>query len=152
VGVVTNVPLPQGLEDHHVVTADHMRTVLRTQVDVVLPQGCAVLNADDALCAGLAELCDGDVVFYSRQAEHPALAAHCEQGRRFVTVTGDRVVLHRNRNQSTLLDLSHPVVQGLLAQRIGLPGLLAVTSAALALDIPLPLVRAGLETADRLYL
>lgn len=151
VGVVTNVPAPQGLEDHHILTADQMRTVLRTQVDVVLPGGCAVLNADDELCAGLAELCDGDVVFYTQAAQHPALPAHCEQGRRFVAVDGDRVVLHRNRNQSTLLDLSHPVVRGLLAQHIGLSGLLAVTSAALALDIPLPLVRAGLETADRLY-
>ncbi|MEY2683978.1 MAG: cyanophycin synthetase, partial [Pseudomonadota bacterium] len=138
-------------EDHHILTADQMRTVLRTQVDVVLPGGCAVLNADDELCAGLAELCDGDVVFYTQAAQHPALPAHCEQGRRFVAVDGDRVVLHRNRNQSTLLDLSHPVVRGLLAQHIGLSGLLAVTSAALALDIPLPLVRAGLETADRLY-
>jgi cyanophycin synthetase len=39
---------------------------VRTQVDVVLPNGAAVLNADDPLVAKMAELCDGEVIFFSR--------------------------------------------------------------------------------------
>ncbi|NIC43550.1 cyanophycin synthetase [Aquabacterium sp. A08] len=147
VGVVTDVPLPSGLQDHHILDRDQMRTVLRTQVDVVLPQGCAVLNADDAVCAGLAELCDGDVIFYSQADRHDLQAAHCDAGRRFLLVQQAQVVLWRNHTATPLLDLTHPAVADLLQHHLPLSALLAAVGAALALDLPPPLVRAGVETA-----
>ncbi len=147
VGVVTDVPLPSGLQDHHILDRDQMRTVLRTQVDVVLPQGCAVLNADDAVCAGLAELCDGDVIYYSQADRHDLQAAHCDAGRRFLLVQQAQVVLWRNHTATPLLDLTHPAVADLLQHHLPLSALLAAVGAALALDLPPPLVRAGVETA-----
>ena len=36
------------------------RSIFRSQVDVVLPDGHAVLNAEDELVADFAELCDGE--------------------------------------------------------------------------------------------
>ncbi len=61
---------------------EQMPRVLRTQVDVVLPDGCAVLNADEARCAGAGRLCDGEVVLYSlRRQAHRALTAHRGRGR-----------------------------------------------------------------------
>lgn len=147
VGVVTDVPMPSGLQDHHILDREQMRTVLRTQVDVVLPQGCAVLNADDEICAGLAELCDGDVIFYSQTDHHDLMAAHCDAGRRFLLVQQGQVVLWRNHSATPLLDLSHPAVAALLQNCLSLSALLAAVGAALALDLPPPLVRAGMETA-----
>jgi cyanophycin synthetase len=148
VGVLTAVPEPQGLEDLHILTRDQMRNVLRTQVDVVLPSGCAVLNADDEVCAGLAELCDGDVLYYSTGADHPLLEAHCGAGRRFLLVRDEQIVLVREHGSTPVLDLRQPVVVKLMRQHLPLPSLLAAIGAALALDLAPALIRAGIETAE----
>jgi len=150
VGVVTGVPEPHGLEDHHILTQEQMRTVLRTQVDVVLPNGCAVLNADDEVCAGLAELCDGDVIYYSQQHSHPLLNDHCATGRRFLLVQDGHIVLWRNQGATPLIDLSEPTVAGLM-QGPGLPALLAACAVGLAMDLAPALLRAGVETAAPLF-
>ncbi len=72
---------------------DQLYKVLRTQVDVILPEGTAVLNADDARVLEMAELCDGAVVLYSLRADHPAVAAHRAAGGRAVLVREGRVLL-----------------------------------------------------------
>ena len=50
--------------------------MLRTQVDVVLDNGAAVLNAAIAQVAALAPLCDGDVVLYAQDPTLPAIVEH----------------------------------------------------------------------------
>lgn len=151
IGVVTGVPAPVGLEDHHILDQEQMRTVLRTQIDVVLEQGCAVLNADDEVCAGLAELCDGDVVFYSQAEQHPLLATHANNGKRFVLVQNGQVVQWRNHAVTPLIDLSHPAVAKLLQGPVSLPALLAACATGLAMDLSPALLRAGLETAAPVF-
>ncbi|WP_237269476.1 cyanophycin synthetase [Pseudothauera hydrothermalis] len=146
VGVVTDVPEPQGLEDHDIRTRDDMRKVLRTQVDVVLPQGCAVLNADCEICASLAELCDGDVLLYSTDPRHALAEAHIADGRRFLTLEGQQVVLLQGSRLTPLASLEQPGVAALLG-RIGVTTLLAALGTAVALDLPAELIRAGIETA-----
>jgi cyanophycin synthetase len=146
VGVVTDVPDPVGLEDHYITTREHLRKVLRTQVDVVLPQGCAVLNADCEVSAGLAELCDGDVLLYSTDPRHARREAHVADGRRFVTVDGRQVVLIQASGATGTLDLDHPGIVALL-QHIELPTLLAAIGAGVALGLSPGLIRAGMETA-----
>ena len=149
VGVVTGVPMPEGLGDHHILSHEQMRNVLRTQVDVVLAEGCAVLNADDEVCAGLAELCDGSVLFYTVGADHPLRAEHCsEEGGRFLVVRDQHVVLLAHNRETRVLDLRHPVVVRLLQQHLPLAALLPAVGAALALDMDPALVRAGVETAE----
>ncbi len=151
VGVVTDVAVPQGLQDQYITTLEHMRNVLRTQVDVVLPDGCAVLNADDETCAGLADLCDGDVLYFSQQADHPLLASHCAAGKRFLVVRDRQIVVCQNQTSSPLLELDQPMVNSLLKNQLSLTSLLAAVGAALALDIPPALVRAGIETAALVF-
>ena len=76
VGVVTNMPeTTQILIDQHDIQGpDQMRTVIRTQVDLVLPEGAAVLNAQDDAVVGLAELSDGEVLYYAQDANNPHLS------------------------------------------------------------------------------
>ncbi|MCX7815751.1 MAG: cyanophycin synthetase [Tepidimonas ignava] len=146
IGVVTDVPVPQGLHDHYITTQEQMRKVLRTQVDVVLPEGCAVLNADCEVCAGLAELSDGAVLLYSERPDHLLRAEHVAQGGRFVTVEDGHVVVAQGGNVQPLVPVQHAGVQALV-QRVGLPAALAATGAALALELSPELIRAGLEVA-----
>lgn len=149
VGVVTGVPAPAGLEDHHILTQEQMRNVLRTQVDVVLPDGCAVLNADDSVCLSLAELCDGDVIHYSQHDQTTGIWR--DNGQRMVCVHKNQVVLRQEHNTILVLDLQHPMINSLLQHHAPLPAVLAAVAAALALDIALPLVRAGMETAALVF-
>ncbi|MEN9384256.1 MAG: cyanophycin synthetase [Pseudomonadota bacterium] len=148
VGVVTSVPVPQGLQDHHILTQEQMRNVLRTQVDVVLPNGCAVLNSDDPSCVALAEVCDGNVIFYgsklvAQDAENP------KPGTRQITLQGNSLVLVGSGTPQVLLDLAQPEVAGLLENQLPLPALMAAVAVGIAMEVPQPVLRAGIETAQR---
>jgi cyanophycin synthetase len=84
-GVVLNVS-----SDHlglgYIDTMEQMTKVKRCVVDVVLPGGTAVLNADDPLVAGMAEYCKGSVLFFSRDESSAILVEHCQKGGRAVFV------------------------------------------------------------------
>jgi cyanophycin synthetase len=148
IGIVTSVPGPEGMDDPYIHDMERMRLVVRTQVDVVLKQGCAVLNAEDEIARGLAPLCDGEVILYGTNAEAAALTEHCGAGGRYVTVRGQQVVMCHQQVQTPLLDLSLPALQPVLRQGGSvLSSLLAVVAAAWALDLSPGLVRAAVESS-----
>ena len=93
VGVVTDVGEMPELAGHFIDDAEARYKVVRCAVDIVLPQGAAVLNADDAQVADMARLCDGDVIFFAGSPDHPLLAEHRAAGRRTVFVRGGDVVV-----------------------------------------------------------
>ena len=127
--------------------------MLRTQVDVVLSDGVAVLNAGDATVASLAPLCDGDVIFYAADAETAqgeVVQTHRAAGGRAVLLRGGRVVLATGTQEVTLADLGeHRRARGADAgPRPGLSAevLVASAAAAWALGISPDLMAAGIET------
>lgn len=146
VGVVTDMDGWETLADHDVREPSDMRRVLRCQIDVVLSQGVGVLNADEPAVADLAELCDGQVVFYSQDANHPVIAAHRAQGGRAVVLQGDAVLLLQgNQEQRLGSSASLRPVQGPAPD---LASLLAAIATAVALDITPELIGAGIKTFD----
>lgn len=146
VGVVTDACHTQGLEDHDIQTPEQLRSVVRTQVDVVLPEGAAVLNADDPAVVELADLCDGEVIFYSPKSNHPVLTQHKQQGHRAVTIVDNEVMLKRGEQTTVLFNLSMPAIAKLIKQeKVSHPTLLAACAAAWAMDISPALIRAGLK-------
>lgn len=155
VGVVTDLALDPDKRDalarHDVTGADQLFRVLRTQVDVVLSDGVAVLNAGDAEVADLARLCDGEVMFYAADAaaaQSPAFVAHREAGGRAVLLRGGRVVLATGGQELLLADLGQHRRGS--AGTGGLPPevLAAAAAAAWAMDISPDLMAAGIETFD----
>ncbi len=156
VGIVTDLALDPAraaaLARHDIHEADQLQRVLRTQVDVVLPEGFAVLNAGDAAVASLAPLCDGQVILYAAQADQEPGAAerlriHRAAGGRVVWLRQGRVVLATGAQEQLLPDLGQ---QRRRAAGPGLPPetLLAAVAAAWALDISPDLVAAGIETFE----
>jgi len=125
-----------------------MVKVLRTQVDVVLPEGTAVLNAADPRVAGLAPLCDGAVILYSADAQAPALSAHQSAGGKAVLVRQDRVVLANGSSESFLPGLGRLTVWRATHAGVSLESLLAAVAAAWAMGIPLNLIGAGVEAFE----
>lgn len=148
VGIVTDLDGFEELGAFDIVESDQMVKVLRTQVDVVLPEGTAVLNAADARVAGLAPLCDGDVILYSANPLAPALAEHQNKGGKAVLVRQDRIVLANGSSESFLPGLGRLTAWRATHVGVGLESLLAAVAAAWALGIPLNLIGAGVEAFE----
>ncbi|GAB2913294.1 cyanophycin synthetase [Paralcaligenes sp. KSB-10] len=146
VGIVTNLDPADILPEFYVHEPEQIATVLRTQVDVVLPGGTAVLNADDPLLANMASLCDGAVVFFGMDDTGSTMAEHLAGGGRAVFVRDAWVVLADGRTETRLTEISSiPLTEGgqIVFQ---IRNVLAAVAAAWALDIAPDLIRAGVET------
>jgi cyanophycin synthetase len=148
VGVVTNIDEPDHLGQYYVEDPDRMYNVLRTQVDVVLPSGAAVLNARDPKVAEMAELCDGEVIFFGLTPDLPVLAAHRAAGKRAVFVRDGKVVLATGAAEAPLADVS--AIPLTYAGRVSfqIENVLAAVATGWALGISHDLIRAGVVTFD----
>ncbi|WP_454720413.1 MULTISPECIES: cyanophycin synthetase [Cupriavidus] len=148
VGVVTNIDVPDHLGQYYVEEIGKMYNVLRTQVDVVLDSGVAVLNARDPQVVEMAELCDGDVIFFGLSADLPAIAAHRAAGRRAVFVRDGKVVLATGGRETPLADVA--AIPLTYAGRVAfqVENVLAAVATGWALGISHDLIRAGVVTFD----
>ena len=144
VGVVTDMDGVEALADFHINDGDAMRNVMRCQVDVIVPDGAAVLNAAIPEVAGLAELSDGAVIFYAEDATLPALEAHRAAGERAVFLRDGWLVLADGAQETSLVALD-----SLLPATAADPeALLAAVAATWALGMEPGLISAGLRTFD----
>ncbi len=125
-----------------------MVKVLRTQVDVVLPGGTAILNAGDPRVAGLAPLCDGAVILYAVDAQAEPLMAHAAAGAKAVLVRQGRVVLATGASEAFLPGMSRLALWRARHPDVGIESLLAGVAAGWALGIPLNLIGAGVEAFE----
>ncbi len=150
VGVVMAMPGASGLDDLYITGDDQLPNIVRTQVDVVLPQGAAVLNADDAEVLELANYSDGQVILYSLDTDSPSVAAHRSRKGRAVLARGNDIVLSTGGDETVLLSLSAPDFSSLASDLPAdvRPHVLAAVAAAWALGVPTSLIRGGLLRFD----
>ena len=148
VGIVTNIDPEASLDEFYIDDADHMARVLRTQVDIVLPEGVAVLNAADDRVADLARLCDGSVIFFSVTADIPVMTAHLQAGGRAVFVRNGQVVLATGAEEILVPEFANIVFPSEVQRSLATEAILASAGAAWALDIAADLIGAGIETFD----
>jgi cyanophycin synthetase len=146
VAVVTNIAKGDhlGLGDIH--TTEQLAKVKRTGVDVVLPEGAAVLNAADSLVAPMAEHCRGGVIYFARDGSNPVIVAHRSQGKRAVFARDGKIILAEGTQETQLVSLANvPLTHG---GRVGfnVENSLAAAAAAWAVGVPLEQIRAGLTT------
>jgi cyanophycin synthetase len=144
VGVVTDLGDAADLGEFYIRDQADLTNVVRSQIDVVLSDGAAVLNAADPAVVELAELCDGRVIFYAQDEHNGTMARHRAAGERIVFVREGRIVLAEGSAETPLLELAkikpatarHPET------------VLAAVAAAWALEVPADLICAGLRTFD----
>ncbi|MBX9901909.1 MAG: cyanophycin synthetase [Burkholderiaceae bacterium] len=144
IGVVTDMSGLEKLADYYVSEPEHMFKVMRTQVDVVLPQGAAVLNAGDAQVAELAELCDGSVIFYGMDEALPAISTHRAAGGRVVVLRNNEIVLIEGESEHGSIALTS--LKPVKAEQP--ESVMAAVAASWAMDISLDFISAGLRTFD----
>lgn len=143
VGVVTDLNGHDALKEFYIDEPGDMVKVLRTQIDVVLSDGFAVLNGADPAVVELAELCDGKVIFYAEDAGLETLVNHREAGERVVYLHKGSVVLATGAEETTLLPLS-----SLKSKTTDPACVLAAVAAAWAAGITPEIISAGLMTFE----
>ncbi len=144
VGVLTNIDPTLLPDDGYVDSPERLCALMRTQVDVVLPEGAAVLNAADPLVAAMARLSDGEVIFFAADPACPLVIAHRAAGGRTVTLDAGQIVL--GRGDVTVADLGARPWTGTGLRQVD--DLLAAVAAAWALDLTPDQIRDGVEAFD----
>jgi cyanophycin synthetase len=146
VGVVMTMPGAEGLQDLYVTEAEQMPNVVRTQIDVVLPQGAAVLNADAAEVLTLAGYSDGEVILFGLDPANSAIVEHRGRKKRAVFARGDAVVLACGADQFVLAELTAADLTAFAPDQPcnARAHVLAAVAVAWALGVPVDLIRAGL--------
>jgi cyanophycin synthetase len=144
VGVVTDMGAVSDVADQYVRDEDALFNVVRSQIDVVLSEGAAVLNAADPQVVKLAELSDGGVIFYALDENNEVLKQHRAAGGRIVFLRDQHIVLAQDNEDAPLLGLSK-LKPSTAAQP---EAVLAAAAAAWALDVPTDLICAGLRSFE----
>ena len=145
VGVVLNVNPKINFPQYAIYDEDQVFSIVRTQIDVVLPTGVGVLNADDPMCVQMAELCDGEVIFFSENSDSEVVKIHLQNGGRAVLVGKQQITLKSGKlDQKSIPVPRHSEANS--ASPWKTMNLGAAIAAAWALDIPFNVIEAGAET------
>lgn len=150
VAVVTNLGSGDHLAEQYVDDRDFVARAIRAPVDVVLPDGYAVLNADEPEVCAMAQKCRGGVVFFAQNPSLDLVREHLAKGGRAVSVADAAIVaLHGEQVQRLVaLDAVRSETLGLPQMRV--ENLLAAAGVGIALGLPPGIIRQGLESAPRL--
>jgi cyanophycin synthetase len=148
VGIVTDIDAQETFPELWLDDADLMFRVMRTQVDVVLAHGAAVLNAHDAIAADMARLCEGAVILYGTDAALPVLASHRAAGGRAVVLRDGRIVLAAAEGETVLFQRNHGAAPAAMGGALPYACVLPAVAAAWALGLPADLIETALATFD----
>ena len=145
VGVVLNVDPKANFPQYAIYDEDQVFSIVRTQIDVVLPTGVGVLNADDPQCVQMAELCDGQVIFFSEDPNSEVIKTHLQNGGRAVLVGKQQITLKSGTLDQKSIPVPRHSESDATAPWKGM-NLGAAIAAAWALNIPFNVIEAGAET------
>ncbi|MCX7896658.1 MAG: cyanophycin synthetase [Rhodocyclaceae bacterium] len=144
IGVVTKIDADRFYPEHEITTSELLFRVYRTQIDVVLERGAAVLNADDPMAVELANLSDGEVVFFGQDVASAVILGQRQKGGRALLRRDDEIVLAVGAEESPLVKLARiPAWEGDADAHLAV---LAALAAGWALGLSPEILRAGVET------
>jgi cyanophycin synthetase len=137
VGVVLGAAANFRLPEFDLNTPGEVRSLLRTQVDVVLPSGVAILDADDTNVASMASLCDGSVILFSARPNNLAVLEHLAAGGRAVFGRNHQIVLANKTEETLLLGPSASKLLNLASDAVTAQAILASIATGWALGVSL---------------
>jgi UDP-N-acetylmuramyl tripeptide synthase len=146
VAVVTNIAEGDHLGIGDIETVEQLARVKRTIVEVVAPDGHAILKADDPLVSEMASFCPGAVVFFARDGQQPLLVEHRRKGGRAAFVRDRRIILAEGPQEIPLVHLERvPMTHG---GYVGfqVENALAAAAAVWVLGVPCEVILSGLES------
>ncbi len=145
IGVITNIDKNIFFPEESINDEDGLFKVFRTQVDVVLPEGTAVLNAQDPMIVEMTDLCLGEIIFYAEDMNHPVLQQRIALNKKIICRQENSIILQEGKQHIWSFDLGLVrFMNNKLAEPIG--ELMAVIGVCWGLDLDFQLIEAGLET------
>ena len=145
VAVVTNIGMGDHLGLNYISTVEDLSVVKRVVVQNVMPDGVAVLNAADPMCASMAEFCPGSVTFFAQDRHHPVMLAQRAQARRVVYVEGGEIVASKKKIVQRIPLSEIPLTRnGTIGFQI--ENAMAAIAAAWALKVDWETIRRGLAS------
>lgn len=147
VGIVTNLVFNPEIKHFDLHDEDAEFKVLRTQVDVVMPEeGDAVLNAEDVQVADMARLSEGGVIFFALNPDAPVVVDHCEKGGRAVVIENTQVTWCQGKQRERICSVSALSRQGDVDENDQLRYALAAIAMAKSLGISNELIDQSFKT------
>lgn len=147
VGIVTSMPKAAPLEDLYPGPDEKMPGYIRTQIDLVLPTGFAILNAADEAVAELAQYSDGGVILFAADEKETRLVAHLQEGGRAGFWRDGQLILAQGALEQSVLSTQRPGVSRLLKNNLLTPqDMLIAACAAWAMGMDADLIRAGVKS------
>jgi len=126
---------------------DEIAKVHRCIVDVVLPDGTAILNADDPFVRDMAHHCKGSVIYFSTYDNNSTLISHRENGGKALYIAESSIFMAEGPEVRMLCTLD--VIPLLLPEQPNrLEALLGAIGAAWAFGIDDKIIVEGLKTFD----
>lgn len=148
IGVVTNLDPNDTVPECAINDAEGIYKVMRSQIDVVLPSGTGVLNADDSEVADMARLCDGEVIFFSRFGDTACLTEHLAKGGRAVFSRDGQIIVARGSDAQPLMAInSIPLLQ---LRNDALESILAAVAVGVAMNLSREIMSTGIQTFSHL--
>ena len=147
VGVVTNIGAGDHLGLNYIDTPEEIAWVKGVVVENVAPDGTAVLNGEDPLCAAMAGRCPGSVTLFGHDGTHPVIAAHRARGQRVVFRRGDAIVAAQREREWLLPLAGMPLTHG-GAIDFQVANAMAAIAAVWALDMDWQVMRRGLSSFE----
>lgn len=144
VGIIGQIDWAEDLAAYKVHSHAERVKVYRTQMDVILPKGMAVLNADDPHIVELARHCDGKITWLCLAPHGPLINTHLELGQRVVSLIDGQVALLEGKQQHMLCSLEAIDITKRGADTTQTYNVLAAAAAAWALGLTPDLIQAGL--------
>ncbi len=146
IGIVTNMDVSRHTGRLYIETPEQVFNILRTQVDLVLDTGAAILNAGDPALVEMAPLCDGEVIYFAFDPSLPVITEHLEQGKRAVIVRYGQIMLASSEGEISLAKLKDIPLTESGANVQQTENVLAAVGAAWALGLSPDVMRTGIET------
>lgn len=144
VAVVTNIGEGDHLGLDGIDTVEKLALVKRTIVDVVLPDGTAVLNANDPLVATMSPKCPGRTMMFAIDELHPVLDSHRKAGLPVIFVRNGFIVIAENGVETAVDALTNVPITVKGQVQFQIENVLAATAACWSLQIPVHQIQRGL--------
>jgi cyanophycin synthetase len=146
VGVVLNIDQQGLFPEHNISDEDQLFNVIRTQVDVVLPTGVCVLNADDPMIIKMAELSKGEVMYFSENRDSDVITEHQKKKGRVLITTPKAITLMQGDSEILVIPVPSLIQNDSKSEWAPHLSLAAAIGSAWALEIPFNIIKAGVET------
>ncbi|MEI6054726.1 MAG: cyanophycin synthetase [Lentisphaerota bacterium] len=145
VGVLLNVNADH-IGNDLVESVEDLAFVKAIVVEVVKPDGTAVLNADDELVVKYKERAKGNVILFSLNEKNPHLIEHVAAGKTVVTVSNNQIIVRNSNIDTQIASVQEvPITFGGTAD-FNVANTLAAVAALYGLKLKKQIIKSGITT------